>query len=165
MILSGADIQQYIRYGGLSFSPLLSPDQFQQNGVDLILDSAHSPLLHSGRSTLGRTRERLHLPCDLMAWVQLRSTWARERFFLPPTIIDAGFEGTITLEIGWMADEATSDWLATTNLPLGQRFAHIIFGKLASPSAPYCGRYQGQQEITRAIHDPRSLRNDGASTL
>jgi dCTP deaminase len=143
MILSGADVRQYIRFGGLSFSPILDSDQFQQNGVDLILHDAELTTLHNGSFTLGRTREEVTMPNDLMAFVQLRSTWARKGFMLPPTVIDAGFKGTITLEIASFAP--------SNALPIGQRFAHVIFAKLSTPSEPYSGKYQGQQAITHAI--------------
>lgn len=147
MILSGADIQQYIRFGGLKFSPKLSPDQFQQNGVDLILDSVLPTGKHPRVFALGVTREVVQMPCDLMAFVQLRSTWARRGFLLPGTVIDAGFMGSITLEIISFCEDH--------NVPVGQRFAHLIFAKLASPSEPYAGKYQGQSGITLAKEDPQ----------
>jgi dCTP deaminase len=147
MILSGADIHQYMRYGGLEFWPELGPEQFQQNGVDLILESVKS--LRIGPQewpsypmyTLGVTREAVTMPNDLMAFVQLRSTWARRGIILPPTVVDAGFRGQITLEIAAFC---------AIDLPVGERFAHLIFAKLASPSEPYAGRYQGQTGITGA---------------
>ena len=99
MILSGADVKQYIKFGGLSFSPELTDDQFQQNGIDLVLQSVNCDLLAAGTFTLGTTAEYIKMPNDLMAFVQLRSTWARQGIMLPPTVVDAGFEGNITLEI------------------------------------------------------------------
>lgn len=144
MILSGADIKQYIQFGNLSFSPELSAQQFQQNGIDMILGDAEDGFIKQGNFILGRTREKIQMPNDLMAFVQLRSTWARNGFSIPPTVIDAGFNGTITLEIISHRDN---------KLPIGERFAHIIFAKLASPSEPYSGKYQGQKDITRAIKD------------
>jgi dCTP deaminase len=142
MILSGVDVQQYIAHGGLQFSPPLSDDQFQQNGVDLVLAEAENSALRPGMFTLGRTREFIQMPNDLMAFVQLRSTWARKGFMLPPTVVDAGFHGTITLEIVSFAQNP---------MPIGERFAHLIFAKLTSPSEPYRGKYQGQVAITSAI--------------
>lgn len=144
MILSGADIHQYMRYGGLEFWPELEPEQFQQNGVDLILESVTHSLIGPTTPphyTLGVTRESVNMPNDLMAFVQLRSTWARRGIILPPTVVDAGFRGQITLEIAAFC---------TIDLPVGERFAHLIFAKLASPSEPYAGRYQGQTGITGA---------------
>lgn len=140
MFLSGADIRQYIKFGGLKFDPVLNDDQFQQNGVDLILYDFN--VIRSGvdvKFALGVSLEYVTMPNDLMAFVELRSTWGRSVMSMPPTVIDAGFRGQITLEI-W-------DW-QDVDIPVGQRFAHIVFGKLASPSDPYAGKYQGQLGIT-----------------
>ncbi|MFZ1074826.1 MAG: dCTP deaminase [Minisyncoccia bacterium] len=141
MILSGADIRQYMKHGNLAFSPELRDDQFQQNGIDMILAAADTEQLPRGGFTLGCTKEHIWMPNDLCAFVQLRSTWARKGFMIPPTVIDAGFSGMITLEIASFADQ---------RLPIGERFAHVIFCKLCSPSEPYDGKYQHQQGITGA---------------
>ena len=68
----------------------------------------------------------------------------RDGFSIPPTVIDPDFNGTITLEIISYRDN---------KVPIGERFVHIIFAKLASPSEPYSGKYQGQEDITRVIKD------------
>lgn len=142
MILSGADVRQYIKYGGLKFEPELQPDQFQRNGIDMILSEVEQDMLGAGDFVLGSTRESVTMPNDLMAFVQLRSTWARRGYMLPPTVIDAGFEGTVTLELAKFGD--------LERLPVGERFAHIIFAKLSTPSEPYNGKYQRQSGITHA---------------
>jgi len=77
-----------------------------------------------------------------MAFVEIRSTWARQGFMLPPTIVDAGFRGNLTLEI------AT---LGKAELPVGKPFAHLIFAKLTNPTEPYRGKYDKQLGITKAI--------------
>jgi len=145
MILSGADINQYILYGGLNFSPSLRPEQFQQNGIDLFLAEA-KPIRVGVDITfyLGRTLETVTMPNDLMGDVALRSTFARGFILMPNTKVDAGFQGTITLEI-WAWNDVV--------LPIGQRFVHFVLHKLASPSAPYRGKYQGQVGITPGILD------------
>jgi deoxycytidine triphosphate deaminase len=142
MILSGADINQYIKYGGLSFSPELREDQFQQNGIDLILNEVE--LVRKGVDIsfyLGSTREYVQMPNDLMGDVALRSTMARGIMLMPNTKVDAGFHGNITLEI-WAWNDV--------ELPIGERFVHFVLHKLASPSEPYSGKYQGQTGITHA---------------
>ena len=97
----------------------------------------------SGPFYLGCTREVVELPDDLMAFVEIRSTWARRGYFLPPTIVDAGFKGNLTLEIlSFMESDLVS--------PLGQRFAHLIFAKTTGPCEPYEGKYTGQRGITEA---------------
>lgn len=143
MILSGRDVEWYIQSGKLKIHPV-EPEQFQQNGVDLILEAMDHDWLIPHIFTLGRTREWIEMPDDLMAFVELRSTWARSGLIIPPTIVDAGFKGTLTLEI-----------LPCRSIkpPIGQRFAHLIFAKLTSPSTPYNGKYQGQVEITPPIPD------------
>lgn len=141
MILTGNNVKQYIVNGGLRFTPELSEEQFQQNGVDLILADAKRKLLGQGEFTLGVTRERVTMPNDLMAFVQLRSSWARKGIMIPPTVIDAGFDGEITLEIASFL---------TIDLPIGERFAHVIFCKLSTPADPYRGKYQGQTGIREA---------------
>lgn len=152
MILSGRDIQLYMQANKLAIEPI-QPSQFQQNGVDLIL-AAVEPLDKSmsfsgrflqGCAYLGATAETLSLPDDLMAFVQLRSTWGRRGLLLPPTIVDAGFHGNLTLEIFCGGP--------TMLAPLGQRFAHLVFAKVSGPAAPYSGKYQHQRGVTRAIDD------------
>jgi len=71
----------------------------------------------------------------------LRSTYARMGLSIPPTIVDAGFEGHLTIEIigGGFPIKIYS----------GQGFLHIIFCKLTSPvGKPYDGKYLGQQGVT-----------------
>lgn len=76
-----------------------------------------------------------------MAFVELRSTWARQGLLIPPTIVDAGFHGNLTFEVVAFRDIA---------IPLGQPFAHLVFARLTSPATPYRGRYYGQTGITGA---------------
>jgi deoxycytidine triphosphate deaminase len=153
MILSGRDIQWYIEQKKLVITPI-KPEQFRQNGVDLILKDVDlkdqlsyvgdTPKLVKGNFYLGVTNEYFEFPDDLMAFVELRSTWARKGIMLPPTIVDAGFKGTLTLEIVSFI---------TQPVPIGERFAHLIFAKMTGPSIPYDGKYQGQRDITPAIRD------------
>lgn len=145
MILTGRDIQWYIETGKLVIDPV-EPDQFQQNGVDLILEDIEGRPTQFWRGFyLGGTRETLKMPDDLMGFVCLRSTWARSGLLVPPTVVDAGFEGNLTLEILSAVD--------TLPVPYGQRFAHLILAKLSGPAEPYAGKYQGQRGITDARPD------------
>lgn len=142
MILSGADVLQYIKYGGLKFDPPLDEDQFQQNGVDLRL--AEVRLMRKGVDIsfyLGTIEETITMPNDLMGDVALRSTMARGAILMPNTKVDAGFHGMVTLEI-WAWNDV--------EMPLKDRFVHFVLHKLASPSEPYRGKYQNQIGITEA---------------
>jgi dCTP deaminase len=168
LILSDFDLRNYIREGRLIIEPL-TDETIRENGVDLRLgnqiarlkklnktldpkkcrnlkefftvESGVSFLINPYEKILVSTLERVSLPADLMGFVELRSTFARCGLIMPPTIIDGGFEGNITLEI------------MGSSFPLklysGERFAHIVFAKLTSPlGKPYKGKYQGQTGIT-----------------
>ena len=94
------------------------------------------------------TVESVKMPDNLMGFVELRSTWARHGLSMPPTIIDVGFEGTITLEV-------------VNNAPFGisikpyERFAHVIFATtLNRVKTEYKGFYSGQ----RGIRLPKALK-------
>lgn len=137
MILSGRDLQLYISTGRLSIEPA-RPEQFQQNGFDSVIERVEWKNTLFG---LGHTREVFRLPDDLMAFVGVRSSWARRGFLVPPTIVDAGFQGDLTIEIARLGD---------ADLTCGERFLHLIFARTTGPCVPYRGKYQGQRGITEA---------------
>jgi len=96
-----------------------------------------SPLHHY----LLSTREHLELPNDLMGFCGLRSTFARLGFVSPLTIIDAGFNGTLTIESFYGGS-------APIKIPVGCRFLHVVFARLTTKvDAPYRGHYQNQRGI------------------
>ncbi len=171
MILSDFDLKNYIAGGRLYIDPLFD-DTIRENGVDLRIGSqiaklvstrevfdtrgnvdtsrfyriieAEEFILEADEKILITTLERVRLPSDLMGFVQLRSSFARAGLLLPPTIIDAGFDGNITIEV-----RGTS---FPVKLYSGQRFVHIVFSKLTTPlEKPYSGKYQGQKGVTLPI--------------
>lgn len=86
------------------------------------------------------TLEYIKMPPDIGGLVELRSTFARLGLSIPPTIIDAGFEGQITLEVHGGAFPVL--------LRKGMRFAHVVFMKVVGEPLTYRGRYQGQRGVT-----------------
>src|SRR5436309_2994894 len=74
-----------------------------------------------------------------------RTTWARRGVLAAFGMIDAGFSGTLTFG----ALNGGSDVL---ELPIGERFAQIVFLSLESPSSETyekrSGTYQGQRGVT-----------------
>lgn len=169
MILSDFDLTSYIRSGRLVIEPF-SEEIIRENGIDLrlgnqiarlrdtdeVLDTRNPEtdlsrfyVVEEGETFIINPREKvlltsleyIKLPNDLMAFVELRSSFARLGLLMPPTIIDAGFEGTVTLEI-----QGSS---FPIKLYRGQRFAHVIFSRTLNPVfKPYKGKYQGQQGVT-----------------
>jgi len=168
MILSDTDLREYLRSGRLVVEPL-NWEIVRENGLDLRLGSEFCEVLHtdealvvgggdvSGYYRCGRggeyvelkpsthyllhTMEVVALPNDLMGFVELRSTFARLGFLMPPTIVDAGFRGQLTIEV------VTPPY--PTRVRVGTRFLHVVFAKTLTPVAnTYKGKYQEQRGVT-----------------
>ncbi|MEM0381602.1 MAG: dCTP deaminase [Nitrososphaerota archaeon] len=166
MILSDFDLWNYIRSGRLKVEPL-SEDIVRENGLDLrigyeigrlkktqrvldpradslddfyIIEKGDTFLVNPHEHVLLHTIEYLSLPKDIMGFVNLRSSYARLGLTLPPTIVDANFEGQLTIEM--IGSEFP------VRLRAGERFIHLVFAKLTSEvEKPYRGRYQGQKGV------------------
>lgn len=170
MILGDRDLKYYLEKKWIVIDPL-NDDTIRENGVDLrigsqiarfkhvkeeVFDVNNPPLVSSKffeveegnefiinpyEHVLLVTEEYLKLPSDIMAFVNLRSSFARLGLFIPPTIVDAGFEGQLTIEV------------VGSSFPIkvsrGTRFLHLIFAKTLTPvENPYKGKYQGQRGVT-----------------
>lgn len=168
MILSDTDLRGYLRSGKLVVEPL-DWGIVRENGLDLRLGPEYCEVLGSsevlvvGEGDVSRyyrcgrggeyvelrpsthyllhTLETVALPEDLMGFVELRSTFARLGFLMPPTIVDAGFRGQLTIEV------LTPPY--PTRVRVGTRFLHVVFAKTLTPvTNTYRGRYQGQTGVT-----------------
>ncbi|MCL7383697.1 MAG: dCTP deaminase [Thaumarchaeota archaeon] len=85
--------------------------------------------------------EYLKLPVDIMGFVSLKSTYARLGLSIPPTIVNAGSEGELTIEL--------IGGPFPVKIRRGDRIVQIVFVKLSSPTQkPYSGRYQNQRGPT-----------------
>ncbi len=170
MILSDFDLEAYIRSGRLVVEPF-DPSIVRENGLDLRLGDevcilrddidemvdpynsstdiskfyrcfkAEELVVEPMKRYLLTTIEYIKVPPELMAFVELRSTFARLGLVIPPTIIDGGFEGQITIELMGSS--------FPIKLRAGTRFLHVVFAKVSSPiMKPYNGRYRGQKGVT-----------------
>jgi dCTP deaminase len=74
----------------------------------------------------------------------IRTSWARKGIISSFGKVDAGFEGTLTLSAYNSSDKEVV-------IPIGQRFAQIVFERLDAPSekayAQRSGNYQGQRGV------------------
>lgn len=168
MILSDFDIRAYLSSGRLVITPL-TEEIIRENGLDLRLGEEYCLVNESNKVLVvgeddvnsyyncGKSEDYLHLkpsshyllhtveyvkmPPELMGFVELRSTFARLGFLMPPTIIDAGFEGQLTVEV------RTPPY--PTKIRTGTRFLHVVFAKVNTPAINlYRGKYQGQRGVT-----------------
>ncbi|QKQ99117.1 dCTP deaminase [Metallosphaera tengchongensis] len=96
-------------------------------------------VLEPGNTYLFESCEEVRMPNDTIGLMTMRSTLARNGFLSPPTVIDAGYYGKITIAI------------STTRggkLRKGMGVIHLIFMKLeSSTERPYQGKYQGGRLI------------------
>lgn len=167
MILSDFDLWAYIKGGRLIIEPF-DESIVRENGVDLrigrmvarmkktdepldtrstekieefyTLEEGEDFIIWPHEHVLLHTLEYIKLPVDLMGFVNLRSSYARVGLAIPPTIIDANFEGELTIEL------VGGDF--PVKLYSGDRFLHVVFAKLSSAvEKPYQGRYQGQRGV------------------
>jgi len=162
MVLSALDLKKAIEQESLTIDPL-SGDTIRENGVDLrfsqeivrlqptdkVLDIqspdneglyvkekvADSFVLGKYEKVLVATLEKVKLGNDLIAFCQLRSTFARAGVSIPPTVVDAGFEGILTIQI--------SGGPFPVKIPTKTRFLHLVFAELKTPLVTgYEGKYK-----------------------
>ena len=100
-------------------------------------------ILLPNQFVLATTMEYFHLPDDLTAFVEGRSSLGRMGLFIQNAgWVDPGFHGEITLEL-YNANRCAIE------LKAGRRIGQLVFAKMDSPAIhPYQGKYQGQKGAT-----------------
>lgn len=153
--LSDADIRHYLAKGEIQLEPFLESN-LTPNGYDVSVAEVAVPS-EGMRVTDGNarvppmtrfavsTREVVALGRHVAAQIWLRTTWARRGIIASFGMIDAGFSGTLTFGALNASSEAVE-------IPIGERFAQLVFVPLESPvSETYerrSGNYQGQRGVT-----------------
>ncbi len=126
------------------------------NGYDLtiaevaVLNSLPQSVTSGAAKIPGRARfavstaEVVELGPDVTAQLWLRTTWARKGVLAAFGKVDAGFHGTLTLP-------ALNASETVLEIPIGERYAQIVFEDLTSPAekayAQRSGHYQGQRGV------------------
>ncbi len=155
-VLSDRDILKAVeakrlRIGGFR------PENLTPNGYDLTIAEvailgAKPETARSGTAKVPpqtrfavSTVEVVDLGSDITAQLWLRTTWARKGALAVFGKVDAGFRGTLTLG-GYNANASE-----VLELPIGERFAQIVFEDLTSPAekayAERSGHWQDQQGV------------------
>ncbi len=167
MILSDQTLIDMIEAKMLQIAPL-SKEQIQPASIDIrlgntfsivedspagIIDLEHeityktittdTYILLPNQFVLATTMEYVHLPDDLTAFVEGRSSLGRMGLFIQNAgWVDPGFEGEITLEL-YNANRCAIE------LKAGRRVGQLVFAKMDRHAAvPYNGKYQGQRKAT-----------------
>jgi len=165
MILVDSKIHAYNRLGKISISPF-DPSSINPNSYDLKLSKSFQvsretagidPLneksirfafqevksdeiwLESGGFILAETREMICLPANIVGILNGKSSLARLGIEIHCTggFVDAGFCGTITLEI-------TNKHPSPVKLYAGMRIAQLVFVKTEKSAIPYGNRQESK---------------------
>ena len=138
----------------------MQPETFKDIARLIEIDQDNTPfVLQPGEFVLGVTLETIKIADDLVARVEGRSSLGRLGIIIHSIagFIDAGFEGTITLEI-------TNINRMPVALYPGMRVCQLAFETMSSPAeVPYhkkaSSKYQGQlyPEESRIAKDPEFL--------
>lgn len=157
MILSNYSINKALSVGDIHIDPEPDVEQIQPASLDVRLGKKMYEVendaqverdihwLHPGERYLGHTEETIELPKDIAAQLAGRSSVGRKGVIVHKTAgwIDPGFEGSITLELMNLGNSPVC-------LNAGNRVAQLVFFELDKASSGYDGRYQGQDEPTKA---------------
>ena len=166
-MLSDVDIRRLISEGRLVIEPLCE-ECIRENGVDLrfsghiavyssgdvFIPGESDPehlyrdmdvdryVINPGEHIIFSTIEYIKMPEDHIGLINIRSSYARLGLIIPPTVVDAGYEGSLTVG------------LYSSRVPVllrrGDRVLHLLIDRLESPSSrPYMGRYKGFRGVAK----------------
>ncbi|OGS51187.1 MAG: dCTP deaminase [Euryarchaeota archaeon RBG_16_68_12] len=155
-VLSDRDILKAVeakrlRIGGFR------PENLTPNGYDLTIAEvavlgAKPETVRSGIAKVPpqtrfavATVEVVDLGADVTAQLWLRTTWARRGVITGFGKVDAGFRGTLTLG-GYNANASE-----VVELPIGERFAQIVFEDLTSPAEKAYGERSGHWQDQKGV--------------
>jgi dCTP deaminase len=168
MILSSKTILKKIKEEELMIEPFTS-SQVQPASIDLrignhfmIIDEYSTPFISLEKPAnykevcqetiiippqgfvLGTTIEYIHLPNDMTAFVEGRSSIGRLGLFIQNAgWVDPGFEGQITLEL-YNANRVPIE------LKAGRRVCQLVLALLDQKGTAYTGKYNGQERATES---------------
>lgn len=167
MILSDQTIYKLLEKGMLQITPL-EMSQVQPASVDIRLGNTFSIvedsptgiitleneiqyktitsdtyILLPNQFVLATTLEYFHLPDDVTAFVEGRSSLGRMGLFIQNAgWVDPGFQGEITLEL-YNVNRCAIE------LKAGRRVGQLVFSQMDDKAQnPYNGKYQGQKGAT-----------------
>ena len=138
-------VDKYFRVFRNSRYPFIDVKQEQEELTELVEIDDDPFILHPGEFVLGSTLERVHLPDDLVARLDGKSSLGRLGLLIHSTagFIDPGWDGHVTLELSNVAN------LPVTIYP-GMKIGQISFVQMTEPAASPYGtgklgsKYQGQ---------------------
>ena len=152
-ILSDRDIVKAVDDGNLGIAPW-NDRSLTPNGYDVRVAeiSINGEIQSEGTVKIPpktmfyvSTMERVRFPDDMCGNLWLRTSWIRKGVIAAFGMVDAGFEGTLTL-----GSYNSSD--SEVEIPIGERYCQLVFQTMTSPSEKSyekrSGHYQNQTGVT-----------------
>lgn len=152
-ILSDRDILSGVESGRIGIYGY-SEKSLTPNGYDLrVAEISIDGEIHRGDTVkvpahtmfFVSTIERVRMPDDVCGTLWMRTTWIRKGVIAAFGMVDAGFEGTLTLG-------SYNSSGHEVEIPIGERYCQIVFQDMSSLSeksyAKRSGHYQGQTGVT-----------------
>lgn len=154
-VLSDADILARLKSGSLSIGSFaeknLTPNGYDVTVAEVWMPSSDTSVKRGVARVPGGawftigTLEYLEFPSDLVGEIWIRTSWVRKGILSSFGRIDAGFHGNLTFS-------ALNASQKPVDIPIGERFAQVVFEELKSPPLKTykerSGNYQGQRGIT-----------------
>jgi dCTP deaminase len=159
-VLSDSDILSLLTDGSLRIEGF-NEKNLTPNGYDVTIEEVWitttdvraregAARIPSGAWFVVATKEYFALPPNIIGEIWIRTTWVRKGILSSFGIIDAGFNGNLTFS-------AFNASRQPVELPVGDRFAQVVFSELRSPAAKgykeRSGNYFGQRGVTLAPND------------
>ncbi len=124
------------------YSTVVDPKRFRPEAyVDITGDECIIP---PNSFVLAESVERIRMPRNVTALVLCKSTYIRSGVLIPTTVLEAGWEGTITLEIGNMTP-------LPARIYANEGIAQVLFFEGDEPCetsyADRKGKYQNQSGV------------------
>jgi len=148
-VLSDVEIKRRVEERSLVIEPF-EPWCLNPAGYDArsIIDLEVKPLSYELIATL----ERFELPLDIVGFIYLRSSLAREGLIGSFAVIDPGFKGNLTLAV-FNASKST------IQVKQGERIVQVVFHELTGrASKGYAGKYQDSVGIVPS----KRVKSEGA---
>jgi len=142
LVLSDVEILSALKAGIIKIVPF-SRNCLNPAGYDLRLKNM--VVIDPGVQELVATIERIELDLNMVGFLNIRSSFAREGVIGSFALVDPGFRGQLTIALFNASKQRVK-------IKEGERFVQVTFAKLGGTAKRgYVGRYQDSQGVVKSL--------------